>query len=242
MATSVLLACGLTESLPSLTLIREECYVDASFLITCILGHHTKKLTAGTVLVCMHHRFQHYVGAGVRLGFNLQAARDRGTLRVIDLMAEATQNTAPTDVMSVLWKRIQEEVDVVRQVQQKPVSIILDDVTTLLDLGAAEGSVLQLCRQLCRMETRDNTPALSLVVKISACNMYRALVRNLSALTDTDLSCVRLQSGQFREVDGRLQVKRRDNASHNLTEKAMLYKVGERNIKIFALGEVGLGG
>lgn len=242
MATSVLLACGLTEALPTLTLIREECYVDASFLITCILGHHTKKQTAGTVLVCMHHRFEHYVGAGVRMGFNLMAARQRGTLRVIDLMTPATQNTAPADLISFLWEQIQEQVDNVRQDQQKPVSIVLDDVTTLLDLGVAEESVLRLCRQLCRMDKRENTPALSVVVKISACNMYRPLVSNLHSLIDTDLKCVRLQSGQFREVDGRLQVKRWDDKLHNSIEKAMLYKVNERNVKIFALGEVGLGG
>lgn len=238
MATSVLLACGLNETLPAtFTFVREECDVDASFLITCILGQRTKVQTAGTVLVCVHHRFKHYVGAGERLGFNLEAARKRGTLVVIDPMSDASQITAPDDMLLQLWNRIVEEARALQTAgERKSVTIILDDATALIDLGVPEDSVLWFCRRLCQLAAEWEAPALGVVVKLSACNLYQPLASNLVGLADTDIQCIRLRSGHFREVDGRLTVKRSDM----MTAKSMLYKVTDRNVKIFAPGEVGI--
>lgn len=259
MATSVLLACGLNEARPpTFTLLREETDVDASFLVACVLGQRTKVQSAGTVLLCLHHRFQHYVAAGHRLAFNLQAARDKGTLRVLDPLAGIGDNgdlfdneylsAGSEELLAKLWLELRQQVAELSG-GRKSVTIVLDDAATLVDLAVPERLVLRFCRQLVQWAAQASQDAstvqLSVVIKLSSSNLYEHMANNLDALANLQVQCIRLCSGNFREVDGRLSVTRRTPKGSNdevtsTPSKSMLYKVNERNVKIFAPGEVGI--
>lgn len=266
MAASVLLACSLNESqLPPFTFIREETDMDASFLVTCILGQRSKVQSTATVLLCLHHTFQHYAGAAARLGFNLQAAREKGALHVIEPLADALSqheqllNTAPEDLLANLWTAVRNAVTSVLQdntLRRTSCTIVLDDVTTLIDLGVPESAVLPFCRHLVQWANSTATTTrttigvhadkavgrISVVLKVNACNLYEHLVTNLASLADSEVQCNRLRSGNFCEVDGRLECVRyaQPDRRHQAVRKTVLYKVNERNVKIFAPGEVGI--
>lgn len=258
MATSVLLACGLNEQqLPSFTYIREETDVDASFLITCILGQRIKVPNSSTVLLSLHHAFQHYSLSGQRLGFNLNAARDKGGLLVTEPFQDIFDEMFASDIFqnnddaliqriwTQLLAQVQDELDIK---SKKTMTIIVDDLSTFMNLGASENSIILLVRQLVRLASSKYADRLFIVAKLNTSNLFDLLNNNLEALADAEIQCNKLKSGNFRDVDGRLvnirPVKKglasNSDISGERLKKTMLYKVNERNVKIFAPGEVGI--
>lgn len=256
MATSVLLACGLNEQqLPPFTYIREEIDVDASFLVTCILGQRIKIPNTSTVLLSMHHTFQHYSLSGQRLGFNLNAAREKGSLLVTEPMQDIvahmfasnmfqkSEQALIQNIWTKLLAQIREELE---SKNRKMLTIIVDDLSAFINLGATENSIILLVRQLVSLASTKYAGRLSIVAKLNTCNLFEQLNNNLEVLADAEIQCNKLKSGNFREVDGRMvsirptKVVSGGDSSGERTEKTMLYKVNERNVKIFAPGEVGI--
>lgn len=246
MATSVLLACGLNEQrFPKYTFLREDTNVDGSFLISCILGQRLKIQNTSTLLLCLHHTYQHYSNAGIRLGFNLGAAIDKGNLHVIEPLNDLAENlfestylhASQETLLNVLWQKLESQITEILS-KKKSLTIIIDDLSTLINLGASELMVLQFCRQLLNTATKvDAAHEISIVTKLNTANLYEHLCSNLEDLADTEIQINKLKSGNFKEVDGRLIVIK---ANARNTPKSMLYKVNERNVKIFAPGEVGI--
>lgn len=258
MATSVLLACGLNEQqLPPFTYVREEIDVDASFLITCILGQRIKIPNTSTILLSLHHAFQHYALSGQRLSFNLNAAREKGSLLVTEPLQDIVEKLFASDtfqqnaeaLIENTWSRmlaqVQDELDTKNR---KMVTVIVDDLSALVNLGATENSIVLLVRQLVALASTKFAGRLAIVAKLNTSNLFEQLNNNLEALADAEIQCNKLKSGNFREVDGRLvscraakkELVSGGEASGERTEKTMLYKVNERNVKIFAPGEVGI--
>lgn len=245
MATSVLLACGLNEQhFPKLTFLREDTNVDGSFLVSCILGQRLKIPNTATLLLCLHHTYQHYSNAGIRLGFNLGAAIDKGNLFVIEPLTDIAENlfssaylqSSQENLLNIIWKNLENQIKEILTKKQS-LTVIIDDLSALINLGATELLVLQFCRQLLKLATANSTYDISIVIKLNTCNLYEHLASNLEDLADAEIQINKLKSGNFKEVDGKL-VSIKHNA-RNLP-KSMLYKVNERNIKIFAPGEVGI--
>lgn len=245
MATSVLLACGLNEQqLPKLIFLREETDVDGSFLISCIMGQRLKIQNAGTILVCLHHTYQHYSNAGIRLGFNLNMAIEKGGLSIIDPLCDLADNLLTSSyftpsqehLLSHLWTVLEEKITQI-QANKSLVTVIIDDVSALINLGATENMILRFCRRLQKLA--DGKDGLSVVIKLNTSHLYEHLCNNLEGMADAEIQINKLKSGNFKEVDGKL-VSIRRNAANGCIQKSMLYKVNERNIKIFAPGEVGI--
>lgn len=243
MSTSVLLACDLNEQkVPKFVLIQENSGADASFLVVSLIGSCLKHQQNGVVLVCLHHIGQHYISAGARLGINIGAVRDKDRIVFVEPLADIGQNfltsqyvSEPEEkVIDSLQHTIKENAE--QQLNSKEnVTIVIDNVAMLLDLGFTMDSVRRFCHRLVHM----GNERISIVLKINTCNLYTDLVRSVEDYAVSDYHVAKMKSGEFHEVDGKIIFKKRgDNLRH--TRKTILFKVGDKNIKIFQPGEIGV--
>lgn len=244
MAASLLLACGLNEQkFPPFVLLREESGVDGSFFITSVLGQRLKVQSSATVLVCLQHTVQHYATAGLRLGFNINMARERGNLVLIEPLHDISINlfsskylTQRGSIPDTLFNEITESVRHALE-SKSNCTVIIDNVTALIDLGCDESQVLRFCTKLIDITNEQNV---SMLLKLNTSDLYYAMERNLEDLSTTEIELVKLKSGDFKEVDGKIVCRLRCNNGFGRSEKSVLYKVNDRNVKIFQPGEVGV--
>lgn len=251
MAASVLFACGLNEQkLPPYIHISEESSIDGSFLISCILGQRLRISNAGTLLVCLQHNYQHYFNAGMRLGYNCNIFLGK-TLRVIDPMVDMARdfqqsdwlNCIDTKITDLLLNTIKEQITSASFSTRLHNTIIIDNLSILYNLGASKEDLQHLCLGL--MELSKSCANLTVITKLSNCDIYQPEDINFAQLGAVHIKIVKLKSGAFREVDGKLLIKKlqqeEDNSYEcNYNSKEILYKVNDRNIKIFNPGEIGL--
>lgn len=246
MAASFLLACELNEQkLPSFILLREESGVDGSFIITSVLGQRLKVQSTATILVCLQHPVQHYASAGMRLGFNINTARERGNLILIEPLLDVSDNLFASkylsettgDILESLYDEIETNILKFAEQNKQNCSIIIDNVATLIDLGCSENLVLRFCNKLIDVVNQEN---ISIILKLNLCDLFELIDKNLEDLSDRDIQIVRLKSGNFKEVDGKIVYKKRTSNGYDKNEKSFLYKINDRNIKIFQPGEVGV--
>lgn len=247
MAASLLLSCNLNEQkLPRFVFLREDIGVDGSFVISSVLGQRLKVQNTGTILVCLQNSFEHYSSAGIRLGYNLSACRDKGALIVIEPLLDLAENVCASNYLSASGEKIVESfwLEIERAVarftepstaNKQTITLIIDNLSSLIDLGVNENRIVQLCREL----GNYSNELLSIVVKVNTCQLYETLCCNLEDIAETEIKIVKLQSGNFKEVDGRIVCLRRAANGYEKSEKTVLYKVNDRNVKIFAPGEVG---
>lgn len=242
MATSLLLACDLNDAkLPPFVFVQEDCGVDGSFLVSSILGHRLKVQNTGTVLVCLHHTVQHYAGAGMRLGFNLNMARDKGTLAVLDVLEHLstdlfTSKYLERTALTTLLTDIVECVERLLSTKQS-CTIVIDNVSALIELNGSVDGVLRFCHRLIALTDADNR--ISVVVKFNTSNLYPHIVSNLVDSAAAHVHFVRLPSGNFKEVDGKIVYRKRATNGYDSSEKQLLYKLNDRNVKVFLPGEIG---
>lgn len=242
MSTSVLLACELNEQkLPPFVLIQENSGADASFLVASLIGSCLKYQQNGVVLVCLHHISQHYISAAARLGFNISMARDKGRIVIdepladigLSFLSSKYLSEPKSQLLDSMLENIKEDAE--RQLTDKAnVTIIIDSITTLVDLGCSKKLVLQFCHKLISL----GNDRISIVLKINTSDLYGDIVTSLEDYANSDYLITKMKSGEFHEVDGKIIYKKRSNFRHN--SKTILYKVGDKNIKIFQPGEVGV--
>lgn len=246
MAASVLIACGLNEQkLPRFIHFSEESGADGSFLISCILGHRVRITNAGTILVCLHHTFNHYLNAGIRLGYNLTSFKGKN-LRVIEPVSTLVEDvysrkpTEPDTFVWYIWKEILKELKEL-QVTKSINTIIIDDLSVLVNLGVKEHAVLSFCKQLESLQEPESNH-LNIITKLNTSDIYDYMSNNLKDQSTVHLAIEKLKSGNFRDVDGRIIVNKYilNGICLTITEKTILYKVNDKNVKIFNSGEVGV--
>ncbi|XP_062703180.1 uncharacterized protein LOC109423624 isoform X1 [Aedes albopictus] len=244
MAQPVLAACGLqAEHLPRLTILKQDSGVDGSFLIAATLGHRLKASKDHHVLlVASHHTYHHYSAACMKVGFNLGPSRDSGQLQILDVAADLFRNY-PNNIPSL--DEIAERIQAFLQARPDG-TILVDDLTYFLNFDHSEAQLIDFVEQLVVQDDRHH----SLVIKLNTADRWATLCANLDDLAQVEIGLQRLTSGQFREVDGRLVVRRflaeKDDGDEQgllrlkKVDRSVLYKVNERNIKVFVPGEVGI--
>lgn len=242
MATSVLLTCELNEQkLPPFVFVREEIDVDGSFIITSILGQRSRIQNSGTILICFHQTFQHYAAAGMRLGFNLNSARQTNGIIVIEPFLDIAENLFESDYLNSNKTTFLEKISslihssIETLAHKQSVTIIIDNVGALLDLGLSQKLVLNFCEKL----TKWTDDRVSVLIKLNTSNLYPVLCSNLNDWATAEIQICKLKSGNFKQVDGKLIYTKKKFNEVNLSEKTVLYKVNDRNIKVFVPGEVG---
>ncbi|XP_055848277.1 uncharacterized protein LOC129913563 [Episyrphus balteatus] len=249
MAASLLIACGLNESkLPPYIHISEESNMDGGFLITSILGQRLRTPQVTTVLVGLQHGYQHYLNAGMRLGYNLALFMNKkffiiDALKSIQVKQWKSMWLTEGDSMSnTLLEFIREKISSPNDdAGTTSVTYIIDNLSILLNFGFTPEGLLRLCQDLQAMALEH--PGLTIVTKLSTSDVHPVLDNNIAKLADVHLRIKQLKSGAFREVDGKLCVVRETTEGcYELMEqqKEILYKVNERNVKIFSPGEVGV--
>ncbi|XP_053945379.1 uncharacterized protein LOC128854926 [Anastrepha ludens] len=265
MAASVLFACGLSEQkLPNFVHISEESNVDSSFLTSCILGQRLRLSNVGTVLVCLQNNYYHYFRAGLRLGYNVNIFLGK-TLNVVDPLTEMAREGITSKwlqderlVTTLLLDSIRDYVSA-SAAQRISVNIVIDNLAILLNLGATVEEMLQLCHDLDDLTKQYEN--VSVITKISNCDIYMPIDNNLSKLGTLRIRVVHLKSGVSHDVDGKLLIERevigsgyekreqdqeqeeeQENGGYEIerVRKEVLYKVNDRNVKIMNLGEVGV--
>lgn len=242
MSTSVLLACELNEQkLPPFVLIQENSGADASFLVASLIGNCLKYQQNGVVLVCLHHVSQHYTSAAARLGFNISTARDKGRIVIGEPLAEIGQEFFASKYLSEPKVKLLDDLlqnikdDAEQQLSDKAnVTVIIDSIGTLVDLGCSKNLVLQFCHKLIDLAN----DRISIVLKINTSNLYDDFILSLDDYANSNYLITKMKSGEFHEVDGKIIYKKRSDFRH--ISKTILYKVGDKNIKIFQPGEIGV--
>lgn len=250
MAASVLFACGLNEQkLPSFIHISEESNIDGSFLISSILGQRLRISNAGTLLVCLQHNYQHYFSAGMRLGYNCNIFLGK-TLSVIDTLTDMAKDfltskwlSKETSITELLLADIREQISGQNFISRINTTVIIDNLAILYNLGATKEDIQKFCHGL--MALSQEFQNLTIITKMSNCDIYSLDDNNVAKIGSLHIRVVKLKSGVFREVDGKLLIKKlqdeEDNSYEcNYTTKEILYKVNDRNVKIFNPGEIGL--
>ncbi|XP_055908831.1 uncharacterized protein LOC129943422 [Eupeodes corollae] len=247
MAASLLIACGLNENkLPPYIHISEESNMDGGFLITSILGQRLRAPQVTTMLVGLQHGYQHYLNAGMRLGYNLTLFMNKkffiiDALKSIQVKQWKSMWLTEGDSMSNKLLEFLREKLTAAQDSGTSLTFIIDNLSILLNFGFTPEGLLRLCQDLHAMT--EEHPGLTIVTKLSTSDVQPVLDNNIAKLADVHLRVKQLKSGAFREVDGRLSVVRETtDGCYELMEqqKEILYKVNERNVKIFSPGEVGV--
>ncbi|XP_053698582.1 elongator complex protein 6 [Sabethes cyaneus] len=243
MAQPLLASCGLSEPAlpPGLTLVRQHSAVDGSFLIAAVLGHRLKlSRNERVLLIAAHHSYSHYSSACLKLAYNLGPARDSGQLEIFDVGAEVAQNYPVLPALNDIQKRIETFLE-----QSPEATVLIDDLTFLLNFGHSETELINLVETWVSLANAQQ----SFVIKLNTAELYDWLCDNLVDMAEIEVRLEQLTSGNFREVDGRLNVSRLNHAdsrgensliSFRTLEKSLLYKVNDRSIKVFVPGEVGI--
>lgn len=246
MAASLLLSCGLNEPvLPRFTFIKEESGADGSFILNCIFSQRLKSQDCGFVFACLHHSLEHYNSAGMRLGYSLNTFKEKSTIRTIEPLLDIFNNYPSSifmgeDFAEKFWELIQTNVQEVLKTKSKAI-LVIDDLSFLLNMGADTNKVLDLCEKI--FELTNEIPNLSVFVKMNTTDVYPVLCNNIDDYSNLEITVERLKSGSFKEVDGKLIITKKfenDLFNNKTEEKTILYKVNDRNVKIFVPGEVGV--
>ncbi|GAB0087441.1 Elongator complex protein 6 [Sergentomyia squamirostris] len=242
MSASVLLSCGLSEKflVPSV-FIGESSGVDASFLISCLLGHQFKHRNSGVLLVCLHHTFDHYVEAGLKLGYNLAGVKERKCLVVHDFLKNLPDLLKNN--VNLVEKCLQDIIQDLELLGQglEHTTIILDDISVFLNLGVSENILLNFCRELQKFSAWH--PRVTVVTKMNCSEIHKIISSHLYDFANVRISVKPLDSGMFQDVDGKMIINHRnDNIQQEEKDKTILYRVNERNIKIFLPGEYSVSG
>lgn len=256
MAASVLMACSLNEiNLPKMVFLEEGNGADGSFLINCILHQRVKMQDTGIVLTCLHQTFDHYQAAGLRLGYNLTMFKERKTLKTIEPLVDLYENffaskyatESPEELINHFIESLKTDIKELLNVKSK-VLVIIDDLTFFVNLGVSENAIVRLCQTLQRLT--EELPSLTIIFKTNTSDSYTYLCNNIDDIVEMKIKIEKLKSGNFKEVDGKITVIRRDTEQpqlllfntngSNKPNKTVLYKVVDKAIKIFALGELGV--
>lgn len=246
MAASLLLSCGLNEPiLPRFTFIKEESGADGSFILNCIFSQRLKSPDCGIVFACLHHSLDHYNNAGMRLGYSLNTFKDKNIVRTIEPLLDIFNNYQSSmylenNFIEKFWDLIKENVQEVLLTKSKAI-LVIDDLSFLLNMGVPVNKVLDLCEKI--SELTNEITNLSVILKMNTTDLYPILCNNIDDYTNLEITVERLKSGSFKEVDGKLVITKKsenDMFNNKTEEKTVLYKVNDRNVKIFVPGEVGV--
>ncbi|TMW65522.1 hypothetical protein Poli38472_008164 [Pythium oligandrum] len=176
---------------------------------------------------------EHYAAVGRKLGVNFTSSIEKKTLRVIDCF-----NDAPIESLASLFQQIREEIDGVTE----PVSIILDDLSTLKWQFGRQQLVhfLRCCRTLTNpTQTNANVVILSHADSESSSQPQstESLSPFLGEISSVLLQVAPLPSGYFKDVHGTITVQRQCLGANGIYDAStMSFKVLENTIKCFATG------
>lgn len=232
-------ACGFTEP-RKFIILNENADVDGSFVISSLIGQRLRLQNSGIVLVCCCQSFKYYEACGKKLGFNLSMSVNKKSLLPLEPLRDVI-NFSPTHILDHLYEEICEKITFMKNSGTKNMSIIIDDLTFFTNLTCTEKQIISFGLKLHELATAHEQ--LSLIIKIGLADLHQYLTNNLEDFADVSITIEKLKSGDFRDVDGKLKIKKvksEDGISTIESERNLLYYIGDHNVKLLAPGEIGL--
>lgn len=231
-------ACGFTEP-RKFILIKETHDIDGSFLISSLIGQRLRQQSAGIVLVCCQQTLKYYDTCGKKLGYNLTMSTSKKCIQVIEPLRTMT-DLEPDALMETLLSEVHDKVTALETDGKKNIAIIIDDLAFFTNLGCSERSLIKAGLRL--HELTQTNVVTSVALKIGLSDFHSNLTNNLEDVADVILTLEGLRSGNFRDVDGKLIIKKVNsgNEAEPESERNLLYFVGDHNVKLTAPGEFGL--
>lgn len=247
MTSSLLNATNLNVRPPQrFILLEQNSKADGACLISAILGHRVSLESPGVILVCAEHTFHHYDAVGNRWAHRLTMHRDNGTIRPIEALKCHFQDfmdiDGKIDYLERFWHTIEKYVHEFEEKGKQNISIIIDNLIFYKDLFEAdEAWMVDVCEKLFRLT--DIYRNLSVVIKINECELYDTLCRNIEDYANPIIQIDAFETGLFHEVDGKLIIKEKENVDEwvsKVSEKQLLFKITNRDIKVYVPGSVDL--
>jgi Elongation complex protein 6 len=257
--------CLLNTNTSSLTLLKEDAHTDATFLISSVLGHRLRVPNTAIILVCAHQNFQHYSQAGQRLGYNLKQGNNLLIIDQCNGIGDQLESAFVSEnLIAKLWQQIEAGVlDAKKNTTSTidKITIIIDDLVFFKLFGFTDNHLIKLVELLTGLADRHADLAVSVVVKVADFTVNTFLCHHIEERAHVVLDVERLKSGNFKHVDGQILVRSLEDGGpidglagksmfgqpYTTTDnydngKKILYKINERNVKVFMPGEHGLMG
>ncbi|XP_053681075.1 uncharacterized protein LOC128731942 [Anopheles nili] len=231
---------------PKVTLVQEQFGVDGSFLLANMLVNHLKANTQANsvLLIATHHTSAHYAGVCKKLAFNTEAAVKNHQLTMVDVLEHLYSQGGTTGALNLL-QHIGQQMKEARQAHPSNLLVIVDDLTfyAVMHPSGAENPVIDFFDEQLSMASPSRPD--HIVLKVNASECYGRLCAYLRDQAEVVVTLEPLSSGNFREVDGRFTVHRRERTATSQLEllehhRTLLYKVGERQIRTYVPGELGI--
>lgn len=197
----------------------------------------------------------------MRLGYNVNLFLDK-TLNVVDPLTDMAEKGMASKwlqderlVTTLLLDAIRNYISA-SSAQRISTTILIDNLSILLNLGATKEEIIQLCYELAELPKQYKN--LAVITKLSNCDLYESIDNNVAKLGTLRIRATQLKSGVSRDVDGKLLIERelvdsgvkkegeekkvQQNGGYELEQmrKEVLYKVNDRNVKIINPGELGV--
>jgi hypothetical protein len=242
MATSLLSACGISDSIKFI-FVKENSDIDASFLISSLIGQRIKQINSGVVLICAHQTLKYYTLNGMKLGYNLSMAITKNNVKVVEPMNETFKNNLDDYSLSTLQDQLNEYLEELLRDNKSQITIILDNLQYFHNNVTDDKVLINFAHILSKLTRKHKN--LSVILKMNLSDLFETVTNIIEDLADLSLNVEPLKSGNFKDVDGKILVKKFSNPSENSwdpveSESNILYKINDRNIKVFAPGEFGL--
>lgn len=232
-------ACGFTEP-RKFIIVNENADVDGSFVISSVIGQRLRQQSSGIVLVCCCQSMKFYEACGRKLGYNLSMSMNKKSLLPIEAL-RVCNDSSSTSVLDDLYEEIHAKVKDLQSNGMKNISIIIDDLTFFANFACSEKQLIALGMRLYELANENGN--LSLIMKIGLADLHQHVTNNLEDLADVTVTIEKLLSGEFRDVDGKLVIKKMKSENGNImieNERNLLFHVGDHNVKLMAPGEFGL--
>ncbi|XP_026475825.1 elongator complex protein 6-like [Ctenocephalides felis] len=240
MAAEVLSAIGLDISSPKggLIGIREEHGSDAHFIISCLLSKYVQA-EYNVCFVTLHNTFHHYHNVGMKLGYNLNALKEKGAIKTIEAMKLVLKDSSYENLKKVLLKEIEDNVEEMLK-SDKHVLLIIDDLSHLFEMEFTLSEILMLIKQV--KSLIYSNPGNYAILNVHVSSEYDLVVANLVQHSSNTHVCISpLKTGFSSNVSGKMEISEMNaQTKENLWNKQSLYhyKLHDRFVKVFAPGLV----
>lgn len=246
--------------------IEEQHGTDSTFLISTVIANAVKKNQA-VCLVLYHNTFSHYHNIGMRLGYNMISLKDKGQLVIVEPMmdiANAVQNLCEEklNLSDCILTRINRESnnDIVFKLftavkdnyynaakYNESVVLIIDDLSNLWAFNLSLRDIMFYIRyleSLLKVQPKTQLCMVCHTFQTDAEDCIPNIVSNiLKYSAHLNVTVEPLRTGYSNEASGKLSVAWQ---SHSIRQKfnwpertTHLYKLTDRQVRIFAPGMVG---
>ncbi|XP_067951076.1 elongator complex protein 6-like [Watersipora subatra] len=218
-------------------------FANSSFLIHYFISSFIKQGHKVLLVSCLHTHAQYKI-VEHKMGVNLEQATRLGNfsfLSLLDLWSDLYTGSPDEGKEKMVCSRIMEELssrlDDSQETLGQPFLIIFDDLTALLHLGVEMVDILNMISRVKFLYPNTFTTYVTSTSQYAELSDSGALSNQLTHWSDLKFDVNQLSTGLSKEVHGQLKISRRIDIAAPHAPRVYHYKVTERDLKLFAVGE-----